>query len=152
MMIFSQGGDRRLPKKYASMHYLGMNIGRRFNLGLFESTVFNRHNAMDIYNFIPVIYGNTLHRSWTGQHQTSLGLTFKALPWNNFQIYGQGFANSIDFRNFSEGSWKNQFATQLGIKYTNAFTLRNLDLQLEWNAVRPWTYTAQDTHYKLYTL
>lgn len=149
---FSQGGDRRLPKKYASIHYLSMNIGRRLNLGLFESTVFNRHNAMDIYNFIPVIYGNTLHRAWTGQHQTSLGLTFKALPWNNFQVYGQGFANSIDFRNFSEGSWKNQFATQLGIKYTNAFTLRNLDLQLEWNAVRPWTYTAQDsitnyTHY-----
>ena len=41
---------------------------------------------------------------------------------------------------------------QLGAKYIDAFGIKNLDLQLEYNRVRPFTYSHRDsvanyTHY-----
>ena len=35
----------------------------------------------------------------------------------------------------------NKFGGQLGIKYINAFGIRRLDLQAEYNSVRPYTYS-----------
>ncbi len=48
--------------------------------------------------------------------------------------------------------WGNKFGFQLGAKYIDAFGITNLDLQAEWNRVRPFTYTHDDsianyTHY-----
>ena len=145
-------GGSRLDKKYASFQYIGFNLGSRLNIGLFESTIFNRHNRMDVFNFIPLIYANTVHRALKNEHQTSLGLTFKAIAAKDLMIYGQAMAQSIDFKTLQDGHWKNQFATQLGLKYTNVFQFTSFDMQLEWNMASPWMYAAMDsitnyTHY-----
>lgn len=145
-------GGSRLNKKYASFQYLGFNLGSRVNIGLFESTIFNRHNRMDVFNFIPVIYANTLHRALKNEHQTSLGFTFKAIAAKDLMIYGQAMAQSIDFKTLKDGHWKNQYATQLGLKYTNVFQFTSFDMQLEWNMASPWMYSGMDsitnyTHY-----
>lgn len=150
---YTKTGSHRLNKKYASIQYFGFNIGSQVNIGLFESTVFNRHNQLDIFNFIPVIYANSVHRALEGtSHKTTLGLTLKVIPAKNFQIYGQASAQSIDFKEWSNGHWINQYASQLGLKYFNVGGLKNLDLQLEWNQATPWMYAALDsitnyTHY-----
>jgi hypothetical protein len=52
----------------------------------------------------------------------------------------------------NRGWWANKFAWQLGAKYIDAFNVKNLDLQLEANRVRPFTYSHRDsvanyTHY-----
>ena len=52
----------------------------------------------------------------------------------------------------SDGYWANKFGYQLGAKYVDAFTVKNLDLQFETNRVRPFTYSHSDsvanyTHY-----
>ncbi|HEY0298747.1 MAG TPA: hypothetical protein VGB84_05960, partial [Arachidicoccus sp.] len=46
----------------------------------------------------------------------------------------------------------NQFGIQLGAKSLNAFTLKNLDLQVEGNIVKPFTYSSNDgvTNYANY--
>jgi hypothetical protein len=38
-------------------------------------------------------------------------------------------------------SWKNKYGYQLGVKYYNAFKVDNLQLQLEYNHVRPYVYS-----------
>ena len=48
--------------------------------------------------------------------------------------------------------WGNKIGTQLGVKYVDALSIANLDLQVEWNRVRPFTYSHFDsvgsyTHY-----
>jgi len=40
-----------------------------------------------------------------------------------------------------EGSYKNKIAYQVGAKYYDAFGLKNLYLQAEYNQVRPYTYS-----------
>jgi hypothetical protein len=52
----------------------------------------------------------------------------------------------------NNGWWANKWGLQLGAKYVNAFGIKNLDLQLEYNRVRPFTYSHRDsvanyTHY-----
>ncbi len=44
-----------------------------------------------------------------------------------------------------DGWWANKWALQLGAKYIDAFGVKNLDLQLETNLVRPFTYSHFDT-------
>ena len=41
-------------------------------------------------------------------------------------------------------SWKNKYAYQLGAKYYNAFNIKNLMLQVEYNHVRPYVYSHSD--------
>jgi hypothetical protein len=45
----------------------------------------------------------------------------------------------------SPTNWVNKFGIQLGGKYIDAFGIKNLDLQLEMNRVRPFTYAHYDT-------
>ncbi len=52
----------------------------------------------------------------------------------------------------SNGYWANKWGLQAGIKYVDAFTIKNLDLQVETNRARPYTYAHFDsvanyTHY-----
>jgi hypothetical protein len=42
-------------------------------------------------------------------------------------------------------NWTNKFGFQLGGKYIDAFGVKNLDLQVEMNRVRPFTYSHYDT-------
>ena len=43
------------------------------------------------------------------------------------------------------GWWGNKQAFQIGLKYIDAFGLRNLDLQVETNVVRPYVYSDKDS-------
>ena len=52
----------------------------------------------------------------------------------------------------NRGWWGNKWAIQAGAKYIDAFNIKNLDLQVETNRVRPFTYSHDDsianyTHY-----
>ena len=52
----------------------------------------------------------------------------------------------------NNGYWANKYGYQLGVKYIDAFKIKNLDLQLESNRVRPFTFSHNDsianyTHY-----
>ncbi len=40
-----------------------------------------------------------------------------------------------------EQSWKNKFGYQLGMKYYDAFSVKNLMIQAEYNHVRPYVYS-----------
>ena len=44
-----------------------------------------------------------------------------------------------------DNSWRNKFGYQIGLKYYNAFKLKNLMLQAEYNRVRPYTYSHDTT-------
>jgi hypothetical protein len=83
-----------------------------------------------------------------------LGLDFKANAARQFQFYGQFLLDEFNLTELKKGSgwWANKYGFQLGAKYIDAFKISNLDLQLETNRVRPFTYSHRDsvanyTHY-----
>ncbi len=57
-------------------------------------------------------------------------------------VYGQLSFDEIVFGELFEanGSWRNKFAYQLGVKLRNAFDVENLHFRLEYNVTRPYTY------------
>jgi len=72
-----------------------------------------------------------------------LGLDAK---WNflgHFSLYGQFVFDELKVEEFfkNPGWWGNKFSYQLGLKYIDVLNVSNLDLQLEYNWARPYTYT-----------
>ncbi len=151
---YVRGGDHQLPHKYATMHHLSINATRWLNVGLFESTVFSRGNRFEFSYMNPVILYRAIERANGSPDNVNLGLNFKAIVAKHLQFYGQLFFDEFRSKElFSNSGWYgNKYAFQLGGKWFDAFTIRNLDLQGEINAVRPFTYSHYDseanyTHY-----
>ncbi len=78
----------------------------------------------------------------------------KANIAKRFQVYGQFLLDEFVLSEIKKnnGCWVNKWGIQLGAKYIDAFGIKNLDLQVEMNRVRPFTYSHSDsvanyTHY-----
>jgi hypothetical protein len=144
---YERGGDRRLPRKYATLHHLSFNATPWLNIGLFEGVVFNRTDRYEFKYLIPIIFYRQIERAMGSPDNAILGIDFKAIALKRFQIYGQFLLDELKTKELfgSNQWWGNKFGVQLGAKYFNAFGIPNLDLQGELNIVRPFTYSHNDT-------
>jgi len=141
--------DRTYATKYAASHYLSLNVTKKWNLGFFESVIWSNNNNRGFdMNFVnPIIFYRTVEFSSSARTGNALlGLTSK-LKWSNqLNFYGQFLLDEFSLADVKKGdnSWKNKYGYQLGAKYYNAFTVKNLLLQLEYNHVRPYVYSHSE--------
>ncbi len=132
--------------KYMANHYLSLNLTKRFNLGLFESVIWQNDNGrgFDINYLNPVIFYRSIEFS-TGARggNAIIGITGKYKLSNQVNLYGQWLIDEFSSVEVfgGEQSWKNKLGFQLGAKYYDAFNVPNLYLQAEYNQVRPYTYS-----------
>lgn len=141
--------DRTYATKFAASHYLSLNITNRWNIGLFESIVWtNKNNRGFDMSFVnPIIFYRTVEFTSSARSGNALlGLTSKYKFSNQVTVYGQFLLDEFSLNDVKAGnkSWKNKFAYQLGAKYFNAFNIKNLLLQLEYNLVRPYVYAHSE--------
>jgi len=150
--------NKLLPKKYLAFHHLSANIGKHLNIGLFESVIISRGDsgkgAMDISYLNPIIFYRSIEQQRGSQDNALLGLDFKLNFLRHFSFYGQLVLDEFLLKHIKaqDGWWANKQAGQLGLKYINAGGVKNLDLQVETNIIRPYTYTHESkqtayTHY-----
>lgn len=138
--------DGAFLTKYIANHYLSWNVNKRLNLGLFESVIWANTNdrGFDINYLNPIIFYRAIEFE-TGQDAGNaiVGASGKYKFNDNFNVYSQFVLDefSLSDAKGGEGSWKNKFGLQLGAKYYNAFKVKDLVLQAEYNAVRPYTYS-----------
>ncbi|VXB16280.1 Gliding motility protein RemB [Flavobacterium sp. 9AF] len=132
--------------KYMASHYLSYNISKRLNIGLFENVVWTNTNdrGFDV-NFVnPIIFYRAVEFSSSSKSGNAvLGATAK-YKWNNqLNFYGQFLLDEFAIGDIKEGnkSWRNKFGYQIGAKYYDAFHVKNLMLQIEYNQVRPYVYS-----------
>lgn len=151
---YNKSGDNLLPRKYAAMHHLSMNVTKWMNVGLFESVVFGRSQYFDFQYLNPIIFLRYVEGNVGSPDKAHVGLDFKANAAHHFQFYGQFLLDEFIAKEITKdnGFWANKYAYQLGAKYVDAFTIKNLDLQIESNRIRPFTYSHFDsvtnyTHY-----
>jgi hypothetical protein len=141
--------DRTYATKFAASHYLSLNVTNRWNIGLFESVVWtNKNNRGFDMSFVnPIIFYRTVEFASSARSGNALlGLTSKYKISNQVNIYGQFLLDEFSLKDIKAGnkSWKNKFGYQLGAKYYNAFNIKNLLLQAEYNHVRPYVYAHSE--------
>lgn len=149
-----RGGDALIPKKYAAMHHLDLAVTKWLNIGVFEGVVFGREDHFEFGYLNPVIFYRSIEQQNGSFDNAVAGIDAKANVAKKFQFYSQFLLDEFSLKEIKNGDgwWANKWALQLGAKYIDAFGINNLDLQLEANRVRPFTYSHRDsianyTHY-----
>lgn len=157
MNATTAGANVVYPKKYTAFHHLSLNVGKNFNIGLFESIVFGRGDStrqgtFDASYLNPIIFYRSIEQANGSGDNSFVGLDFKYNFLRHFSLYGQFVIDELKFQEVKNqtGWWGNKQAFQLGLKYFNALGIKNLDLQAETNVVRPYMY-QHSSDYTNYT-
>lgn len=148
-----------IQKKYAALHAINIPIKPTLHIGLFESIIFDRYDArgnetgFELQYLNPIIFYRAVESGLGSSDNTTLGLFWK---WNflqRFSFYGQFVLDELVVSEFiaNDGWWGNKYGLQTGIKYIDAFGIAQLDLQYEFNLVRPYTYAYDDDNGSSYT-
>lgn len=147
------------PRKYGAFHQLNFQPNDRLSIGFFESVIYaaeigGRRRGLELQYFNPLIFYRAAEQYVGSPDNALLGLQLK---WNflqRFQFYGQLLLDDYNFGRRDEGSgyWQNKVGFQAGLKYIDVLGIPTLDLQLEYNRVRPYTYqhfnlSTNYTHY-----
>jgi hypothetical protein len=140
-------GDQLLPKKYLSIHHLGLQATKWLNIGFFEAVVFGRANHFEFGYLNPIIFLRSAEQQNGSPDNANVGFDFKANIAHTLQLYGQLMLDELVLKEVTAGNgwWGNKQGIQLGGKYIDAFKIKNLDLQGEINFVRPFTYSHYDS-------
>ncbi len=141
-------GTGSYPNKYNALHHLSINVGKKFNLGVFESVIFSPDDPTGASQFRldylnPIIFYRAIEQQNGSSDNVLLGMDFKWNVARKLSLYGQFILDEfvIDHLRDQDGWWANKFGVQVGGKYVDAFGIANLDFQGEVNVVRPYTYS-----------
>jgi hypothetical protein len=149
-------GDELLSRKYFRMNHLSMNFGKTVNIGIFDAVVFGRKDHFDFQYLLPVMFLRPAEQQVGSPDNAILGLDAKVNIFKTFQLYGQLMFDEFVLGELkrNRGFWANKYGYQLGAKYIDAFGVKNMDIQIEANRIRPFTYSHFDsvanyTHYNM---
>ena len=142
---FSQETHR---PKYMAFHHLNANIARNLNVGIFESVMFgNRQIGFDPNYLNPVIFYRFIEGYLGSSDNAVVGADFKWNLWKSLSLYGQYVLDEYNKKEFKKDKWwARKYGWQLGAKYIDALGVNGLDLQVEHNRVRPYTYSHFTTY------
>ncbi len=141
--------DGAFRTKFMSNHYLSWNLSKKLNVGLFESVIWEDENGRGFdFNFLnPVIFYRAIEFSTGSRGGNALiGLTGKYKVNDRVNVYGQVVIDEFSASDVIGGnqSYKNKQGFQIGAKYYDAFGVKNLTLQGEYNQVRPYVYSNNE--------
>lgn len=148
---YQSGNGSGVKPKYFVNHYLGVKLFKSLDIGMFESVIYDHGDSshkgsFDINYLNPIIFYRAIEQNLNSSDNAIIGMDWK---WNfkkRFSFYGQVILDEFVKNELIKqtGWWANKYGLQTGLKYINAFKIKCLDLQVEYNVVRPYTYQ----HYK----
>lgn len=134
--------------KFGAFHYLSYNIVPGLNVGLFENIVWrgtdsNQVRSFEVNYLNPVIFFRPQEYAIGSSDNSFIGLNVNATLFRQIRLYGQLALDEFYLKEIRarRGWWANKQGWQLGAKYVNAFGIKGLKLQAEFNQVRPYTYS-----------
>lgn len=150
MQDFSRydGSQKSLQNKYGTFHYLSFNATKEFNISFFENVVWqgtdtNRVRTFDVNYLNPIVFYRPQEYSVGSADNSMMGLNASAKLFGTLKLYAQAVADEFFLKEIraKNGWWANKQGWQFGAKYINAFKVKGLTLKVEYNQVRPYTYT-----------
>jgi len=141
--------DNNLNKKFSATHYLNVDINSSISIGIFESVLWQSrigayNRGFEIGYLNPIIFYRPVEFSMGSNKGNALmGLNF-AVKIKNQKFYSQFLLDDLnisrkkhlDKENNSSGFFQNKYGYQLGV----SFNYKNLNYNLEYNQVQPYTY------------
>lgn len=137
-------------KKYASFHYLDVNLGKRATVGIFEAVIWHADSTgsrgFDFGYMNPLIFFRPVEFSIGSPDNVLLGINWKYKLSSKVNLYGQIMLDEFLLKEVKSGNgwWANKQGIQAGFKSYNTFGVKNLKLQGEVNFVRPYTYQHRE--------
>ncbi len=139
---------REFQNKFSTMHYLSWNATKELNISFFENIIWqgtdtNRSRGFDVNYLNPIIVYRPQEYSVGSPDNAFIGLNVSAKLFSCLKMYGQLALDEFLLKEIRAGRgwWANKQAWQLGLKYVDAFKVKGLTIQAEYNEVRPYTYT-----------
>jgi hypothetical protein len=134
-------------QKFTSTHYLSWNITKSINFSVFETVVWQgkdtlTNRGLDINYLNPIVFYRPVEYGLGSSDNVLIGANTSYKINNHHNIYGQFILDEFLLSELKAKSkwWANKYGYQLGYK-SNHFFLENLYFQVEFNGVRPFTYS-----------
>lgn len=133
-------------KKAASFQHLSINFAKWLNAGFFQGMIWqvgDKHNRQHFewQYFNPIIFTNLGYYGLNNKNNIVIGAELNLKITKNISLYGQFMGDDLS----NTDSLGNAWGYQAGIKYFNAFSLKNLFLQSEYNSVSEGAYLSPVT-------
>ncbi len=141
-------------RKYSSTNFLNWIISDRLHLGFFETVLWKTayaksDNYIDVNFFNPLIFFRTFQYGLDHSNNVISGINLKLKISRGVQAYGQFIVDDIKLKP-DTNIFKNKTGYQVGIKFFDFLSVKNLYLQAEYNSVKPYTYSHEE-QYQSYT-
>jgi hypothetical protein len=134
--------------KFLFAHYLSYNATKWLNLVFFEALVSNPTDSVGLFRLEPaylnpVIFMRPVEFASGSTDNVIMGFGFKLNLYKKFHFYGQLLLDEFILSEIRSGNdwWGNKYGFQGGLKIFDLFGIRNLFSRLEYNQVRPYTYS-----------
>ncbi|HXL56824.1 MAG TPA: hypothetical protein VN958_11230 [Chitinophagaceae bacterium] len=132
-------------RKWAQTFLIDWKATNRLSVSVFESVIWPdqdsaRNKDMSASIASPVIFIHGSESPSGVKNNVMGGINLKYRLFDHAHLYGQ-FA--LDNTGKSGAEWRNRYGAQLGIRCGNTFGVTNLNIILEGNLARPYTYTSQ---------
>ena len=144
--------DMGYAKKWASIQYLSWNTTKWFNISLFESVMWansdsSHYRGFDFSYANPVIFLRPVEFENGSPDNVMMGVNFKITIKKKYILYSQALIDEFNLQEMraNTGFWSNKYGYQLGAKTFDLFKIKHLDIQGEYNHMRPFTYSHWST-------
>ena len=136
-------------KKWGVFHYLDWNVDKRLSVGFFDAVIWanidslGRYRGFDFSYGNPVIFLRPVEASNGSPDNAFVGVNAKYKLTDGITAYGQFLLDEFRAHDFfgGQGSAKNKFAYQLGVRGANLFNVNSLNYLFEFNGATPFTYS-----------
>jgi hypothetical protein len=140
--------DNKYRPKFLFAHYLSYNATKWLNLSFFEALVSNPTDSAGLFNlnpayFNPALFYRPVEFASGSTDNMILGFGFKLKIAKKYQVYGQILIDEFIVSQISSDSawWGNKYGFQAGLKVFDLFGIKNLFSRIEYNQIRPYTYS-----------
>lgn len=135
-------------KKYGAFHRLSFDVRHNINIGLNEMVIFDRIDSTQMnqfdFNYLnPVIFYRSVESNLGSRDNSLMALDAQWKIRGKYSIYGQFVLDefNLKFIKTQPNWWANKYAYQLGVLAMDLARIKRLDVRLEYNRSRPYTYS-----------
>ncbi len=153
LMNLSDGGTKTPPnteriyqKKAATFQHLSWHTGKYLDLYFFHGTIWQGTDSGNVMHIDPLyinplIFSNIAKTGFNNKDHALVGFGFEVRPFRQVAYYNQ-LVYDGSYNDYGTGVAvkKTNWGMQHGIKYYNAFGIKDLFLQVEYNTMQGQLY------------